>query len=93
MIEYIHTYTIYSMTLYNCLYVHSLDELLAQVEGKENDYYYIIDPTPICQTKLVKWLKTLNNVLPFFEDGSRILIIPKTCTTLQIKEVLTSIGV
>jgi hypothetical protein len=77
--------------LYNCLYVDSLDELLAQVEGKENDYYYIVDPTPICQIKLVKYLKSLQNVLPFIEDGSRILIIPKTCKTVQIKEVLSAI--
>ena len=76
--------------LYNCVYVNSLGELLEQVEGKENDYYYIVDPSPICQIKLVKYLKSLDNVMPFIDDGSRILIIPKTCKTDQIKSVLLS---
>jgi hypothetical protein len=76
--------------LYNCVYVNSLGELLEQVEGKENDYYYIVDPSPTCQIKLVKYLKSLDNVMPFIDDGSRILIIPKTCKTDQIKSVLLS---
>lgn len=78
--------------MYNCIYVRSLDELLSHSkDSNENDYYYMADPTPSCQTILVRRLKTLNSVLPFVEDGSRVLIIPKTCSTTQIKEVLSSI--
>jgi hypothetical protein len=56
-------------------------------------FYYIIDPPAnyCISDNLVDFLKPFKDVHGFIDIGSRVLIIPKTCTKKQISQIISNI--
>jgi hypothetical protein len=65
-----------------------IDELY---DNNHEKFYYVIDPPDNCILNNLKdYLKPFKYVCGLIDIGSRVFIIPKTCTKKQISQIISN---